>query len=678
MGLFCINKEIIYDPRNSSLSPLLSEGAPDFKLDYLESIALDLLISKENQLVKYEEFFSNWRSSEVTENSLSRVISMLRKKLKQAGLTDSVIINTAKKGYTLVALIENNEGLAIDVFPRVPSKNKFNFRTILRNKKSLVITIIVTHTFLLITALILLIYKDDEIEIGGRETSVVELLSNMDIKIELSYNVWSDKIAYTKKTVGSKYWEIDVLNRYDGKKINIKKEGYSLSKAAWLGPHTLVYRQFNEKECSIQKAILYDDARPPDEIKLFPCNPNSYASSIAKFGKDKLLITGSLFNDTSASLFVGDLRSGVVKKVEIDNGGGAGFYNVVTTSNSKIVALLSSPDGVKYRIQLVDPSNDWEDIWSIELETMNFSAGWDGSSLSFKNDKGGISVVDFKSDKEANRVNIPLLSPAYNISTAKRGIMLTSGEFFSQDITYFDDSNGEVINLTAGTQAINKNALFYEKSFIFYISNRTGLNQIWSYNIVSKKSKQISKFTIGKNITEMAVDYQNQMLALQVGDNIELYSVESMEKVLSTIKGVNPEFFSNLLLYSYDGNVRSLSLKSLQPADLWIDRAESVKEYKGELYYSKQLLPGIWRHNEDGEDVLFLKSISSSYPWFIGGDKILFRNDIGNYFQFEFESRELSEFKNRKCNAPIALSKTKCLSVERGNSESRLLLIGWD
>ncbi len=675
--MFFINNKISYDPCNASLSSISNEESSDVKLDYLESIALDLLISKKNQLVKYDEFFSNWRSSEVTDNSLSRVVSMLRKKMKQAGLTDSVIINTAKKGYTLVAQVEKSDGQGAKVSSINPSLDKLNLQSTFSNKKPVVTFIIVAHFLMLIVTLIF-ISNGNDISVKVRETSNIELLSNKDIKIELAYNNWLDQIAYTKKSIGNDYWEIEILNRYDGKKLNIRKKDHSLNKATWLGPNELVYRQYNERECSIQKALISSDGIPPETIKLFPCNPNSYASALASFGKNKLLITDSLFNDTSARLFIGDLQTGLVKEVEIDNGGGAGFYNVITTANTDIVALLSSPDGVKFHIQLVDPSNRWEEIWKIELETINFSVGWDGSSLSFKNDKGGISVVDFHSGEEINRVNIPTLAPTYNISTAKNGIMLTSGELFSQDIIYLDDSHDKVINLTAGTHAINKNAILSgEETLIFYISNRTGLNQVWSYSILSNKSKQISKFTVAKKIQKLALNPNNQMLALQVGNNVELYSLENMINKLATVNGINPEFFSDLLLYSDNDNVKSLSLESLQPADFGIKGAELVKHYNSELYYSKKLLPGIWRYNKNKDDSLVLKLTSSAYYWFVGDDKILFRNDIGNYFQFELQSRELSEFKKENCDSPIALTKKICISALRGGSENRLFILEW-
>lgn len=663
MGLYYINKEVCFDSINSSLSSLSRLSSRHLKLDYLESLSLSLLIERANQLVSYDDFLQFWRSSEVTEGSLSRVISMLRKKLRDSGLSESVIINTAKKGYTLVA--------TIDEAVEVSSVHAFFKRYV----KKYILKIGVVFLFVFLFLFYFIITDFRKVEYDEQKIRYIELLNNSDIKIEFSYNNWTDQVAYTKKSVNDDYWGIEIFNLFDGRKLSINEQNHNLSKSTWLSSSEIVYRSYNEFDCSIVKASIRNKI---ESVKLFPCNPDSYASAIALFGHDKLLITDSILNQTSASLFIGDLKSGSIHKVNIDDGGGAGFYNVITTPNSKLVVLLSSIDGNSYKIQLVDPDNNWEQIWAEEVQTINLSAGWDGTSLSFKNDLGGVSIVTFNGKDEVYRRFIPLLAPAYNISTANRGIMLTSGEFFGQDISYFDRSVNKKVNFTSGTNSKNTHATFISEEKIIYISNRTGLNQIWLYDIETQASVQLSKFKDWKKVKNVAIDSENKLVALQIGRNTELYAYNDFSSVIKVFSGTNPVFFNNSLLYYSNERYYRYSLNDKDLSELNIDGVKVIKNYGDRLYYSKIYFPGVWLYNPSGDDKLVLELESASYQWFISNNgAIIYRDDTGRYFYSYIDSGIIVDF-NKDCGEPVAMNSKYCLSKSLVKSDSRLLLVEWD
>ena len=607
MTTIIINEKVTFQAENSTLTSLNGAKVSMLKLDHLESTVLNLLVENAGQLISYEEFLSNWRSSEATENSLSRVVSLLRKKLKQTGLTENVIINTSKKGYTFVAEIELTQEVKPQhrkaTTPNTLSETHDSNLPFQPFYRQIVLTI--AATLLLASLVYIWVLTETETPmVNIEETSYVELLSDTDIKIELNYNQLTDKIAYSKKAYDAKFWQIEILNRWNGESQQIKEDNKNVGKPAWLNESNLVYRLYDEANCEIKKATLDLNSEHISSIKLFPCNPNSYASALAKFGDSKLLITDAELNNTASSLFIGDLQTGQVDKVDIDHGGGAGFYNVITTPNSELVALLSSSDGTKFKIQLVDSNNEWQTIWMEELKANNFSVGWDGVSLSFRNDKGGITVVSFDGNDEVKRANIPTLSPTRNISSTSKGLIMTSGEFRSQDLSFFDSKTNEATTFTLGSSAKNRLAAFFNEQLIIYVSNKTGINQIWSYNTQTKESNKLSAFTDSKAIRALAIDAESQLIAIQVGNNIELFAItgeRELSKIKTSVKGQNPEFFDHQLVFTkYDGedsSIAAISLDSFTETPLKIAGAFFAKKSDKHLFYSKRYLPGIWQYN---------------------------------------------------------------------------------
>ncbi len=686
MEAFVINQKVEFRFSNSTLSSTNDKKVSPIKLDYLESIVLKLLVMNPNCLVTYEEFLSHWRSTEVTENALSRVISLLRKKLKQVGITTNAIVNTAKKGYTFVAHVEL---IAVDSKSSVKARSEISneiktkeVSSFSRFSKRLASLAFILFASLIINLISLKVTSTDGINI--EHASYIELLSNDDIKIELAYSPFSDHIAYSTKAFNEEFWKVRIQHRYNNESFVLEEQEKNLNKPSWLSSNELIYRLYDETSCEVKKATIDFRSSKISSVKLFSCNPDSYASAIARFGSNKVLIADTEFNNTASSLFIGDLQTGEIEKVNINNEGGAGFYNIITTPHSELVALLSSSDGIKFKIQLVDPFNEWLTIWFEELKANNFSVGWDGSSLSFKNDNGGISVVSFYGHDEHKRTNVPTLNPTNNIATTNNGIMMSSGEFISQDLSLYNSTTSELITFTQGTSSINKLAQFYSDNQVIYVSNKTGINQIWSLNVLTKQSKQLSSFTTNKDIRALALDSHHSFVAIQAENTIELYSLGNslkLSSLLTQVTGVNPEFFDQELIFTeYDGvtsNAASLSLDSFVRANLHIEAAFYVKKNGDNLLYSKRYLPGIWQYNANSKDELLLDLPSSSYQWLVNENKIYYQNDIGNYFQYDLKTKVLSPFNQPNCNRPTALKGSMCLSKSLLPSENRLILLEW-
>lgn len=645
----------------------------DIKLDYLESLVLNILVTNSYRIVSHEEFLSNWRSPEATTNSLSRVISLLRSKLKKVGLTEKVIINTPKKGYSFVGSVE----LLIDR-KSLPSHKKI----IPTNKKLFAIFIVV-----LLLAVLSFFTNFEYNEPTNKEIkniSSIELLNNTDIKLELTSNSKNNLIAYSTRSYDSRYWEISIFDRFLDENIIIQDTNYNVRKPAWLSENQLIFRVYNEKSCMIKSANIDFLSRTYTSNNVFSCNPESYSSSIAKFNASQILFTEAELGSKASKLYLGNIETGFRESIDIDDEGGLGIYNVITSPKSELIVLLSSSDGIQDKIRLVDPNNAWEVVWAEKLTMTNISVAWDGSLLSFRNNNGGISIVSFEEHNEISRTELPFIVPVHNVSSTNNGLLFTSGEFVTQDIAYTELKSTKSMVITENSNAKNKLADFYAKNLIIYISNRTGINQIWLYNLNSQTSKQISSFRKNYNIFNIATNFNYSKIALEFDNNITIFDL-SPDYVLSKnpmkIEGINPEFFEDKLVFTkFDGSKYSLYTFSLTNShfnNLKTNGGYIAKSNGEDLYYSKQYAPGIWLYQDEEKDKHILELPSSAYQWYIDLESIYYRNDIGDNFKFNITNGLITPFSSDSCKVPINVNNNKCLSIKKGPSVNKIILLEW-
>ncbi|QCG47281.1 winged helix-turn-helix domain-containing protein [Aeromonas schubertii] len=112
---------------NSVLSEL-SQNGENIKLAYTESKTLLLLIQHVGEIVSREQITEySWSGRIVTDSSLAKSISNVRKALRELGLEDDVIITVPRIGYRLICkVIKMEESICQDNIELLASENEFN------------------------------------------------------------------------------------------------------------------------------------------------------------------------------------------------------------------------------------------------------------------------------------------------------------------------------------------------------------------------------------------------------------------------------------------------------------------------------------------------------------------------------------------------------------------------
>lgn len=102
-NLFLINKEIIFDVNSCELRALKPDGTK-VTLNAPTARCLQLLIENGGKVVSRDDFLERvWmaRGIVVSQNTFYQNISLLRKSLKKAGLTDEIIVTVRRNGFIL-------------------------------------------------------------------------------------------------------------------------------------------------------------------------------------------------------------------------------------------------------------------------------------------------------------------------------------------------------------------------------------------------------------------------------------------------------------------------------------------------------------------------------------------------------------------------------------------------
>lgn len=125
---FILGDDVLFD----SVLSELSQNGKDIKLAYTESKALLLLIHHNGEIVPREHITDfAWHGRIVTDSSLAKSISNLRKALREFGLEDDSIITIPRMGYRLTCVTK-----IVEELPPTPSNSAVLFDSPLQSEES--------------------------------------------------------------------------------------------------------------------------------------------------------------------------------------------------------------------------------------------------------------------------------------------------------------------------------------------------------------------------------------------------------------------------------------------------------------------------------------------------------------------------------------------------------------
>ena len=588
------------------------------------------------------------------------------------GLLGKEIKNYPKKGYALVADVKF-ETIEEDK-PQAASEIDINPL----NKKAYVIPVLIILVFILFA---LAQPKNPTDHIPPVLNQAIQLLDDKYEKIDLATNNETNQVAYATRESKDEYWYLVLMDTYSLKTKKIAYLNFNLRTPDWIDSETLVFRAYNDNDCSIKQLDLSKPQAKP--VSLFPCNKLTTGKGLSVLDQNTILFTDAALDIAPAYLYQGDITTGKVSRIPNFESKGVGSYNIQASHKSDLVAILNGPDWTSTDIHLIDRTQDWQSVWHINVPDHKFSVSWNGSSLIHTNDKGGVTAHLFDNKQYLKNIEMSGFSKLYNLVGAGDSVAFLRGNMYRADIYMSSITNQNSASAPiVDTRASNRLAQFISVNLISYVSDITGIEQLWSVDTKTKIRRQISAFETSRVIEAINFSEEHNLYAVEANQQISIYKYvnEKLSKEpIFSISGGQPLFYNDWLLYvtkdEHDNyNINAYDLKTERILRPFVIGAHEAKVSDGQLYYTKYYQPGLWKYQPENEDPQVFEMSQDVDYWFIDGEELLFKPYGQNHFIADLSSGEVKSFTQTRCHLITDYQYGKCLGQQFRASSTQLML----
>ena len=596
----------------------------------------------------------------------------MRKKLRRLGLEGTEIKNYPKKGYSLVANVVYELNLAEP--PQDPQSAQLNNKEVFISLLALVTTI---AAFLIFN-----IKSDSSSEhIPPVLNQAIQLLDDEYEKIDLATNNETNQIVFATRESEEQNWHLVVLNTYSLEQQIISDQRFNFRSPDWLDNQTLVFRAYNGDECAIKRIDITNfDAKA---VSLFPCNELTTGKGLSVLNSNTVLFTDAVYDIAPATMFMGDITTGKVTKVEALDSTGVGIYDIQSSTHSDLVAIISSPDWKGSEVHLLDVDDNWRSVWQTHTKNAKHSVSWDGKSLLHANDKGGVTAHLFDASRFLKSIEMSGFSKLHNFSGSDSSVAFRRGSMYRTDILISsNDDHFSDANLLVNTPATNKMAQFINENTVLYISDITGIEQLWTLDISSHVKRQISMFEEAKQIDNIAFNKAQQLVAIETDNAISLYNLTNntlVKSAIQRIEGKRPVFFNGQLLFATKDktdnyNINAYDLKTQRVLSPFIRGAFEAKVSDNQLFYTKFYQPGLWQHKALDKDKLVTNMSQNVASWFVDGDRLIYQQSDQAPKLINLATKQQTQLAAQSCQHITDFKYGKCLSRVFKPNNTQLML----
>jgi|GEM_PF-1797655 len=665
MDNFSLGHGVYFYSEDSKLVKITPEEEKEVALDNLEVTILSFFIKNAGQVKSKHELLDEWPVDFPMESSLTRVISVLRKKLGDTDKNRKFIKTLNRKGYQYIGKTEPIDSSPEPAVITRPGNAQLHL---------LLIVLVLLALFLAYSQ----IFTPSPQAPVQQQSHFIEIYDNNAQKQDVASNLDGKKVAYSAKKLADTHWHLRLADLYSDQVSEYAKPGLNLVSPVWLNSTEVVYHQWNMEHCSIRKLdISTINAEPVDEL-IAECNSEIMSKGLAVLDEKTLLMSDSASLSEPLKLAKVDIASGAKQTIADHASSGHGAYRIYTSPKKKYLAILSSPDWFNTQIQVFKLTDLSAPIWQNMVSMPLYSVALSESTVIYKNTHGGLTIDNFVDDKIAS-LDMPFSKPIYNPVYTPNGVMVTEGDYFSTNVVL---TNMETASNRAISRVMNatvRSPILVAGKDVVYASNQTGINQLWKYNLDSGVHSQISNFETAYFIHNIAASADGGEMVIETNKGMLLANMENgdLSTIADIVEGTMPSFWQGKLLYSIYKDHRSAVYvygNSEQPV---IDNGAFITVVDGDaLYYAKYHQPGVWQYQADGKDI---KIYDRSVPLVHGGWTVrngnLFIGDkkSGVITRVNVETQQVFEQPMLGCRALHLVANNDCLTTKHLPAVNRLV-----
>ena len=403
---------------------------------------------------------------------------------------------------------------------------------------------------------------------------------------------------------------------------------------------------------------------------------------MTKLSGQEILITDSPASSKGSHLNKVNIESGVSELLQVSKTEGVGIYKIISSPDFQHILIISSDDWITTELKIVNINDLNTPLWNKHLSFPLHSAAFDNNKISFKNEQSGIDFYEFDGDFNViNFTDIPILAPFYNLTLSPNGILFTQGEFYSQSIAIYNMSSHNKTEFPNPRGVRNRLPYRYNENKILFVSNKTGMHQLWSKSLTDNITHQISHFNHIKRIETLEVSNDNQFILIGADEIIHLYHFNQykLEQAIITFEGRFPVFHGERIIFSKHKNktynLFSYDLKNRETTQLTKFGGVEAHIENNLIYFDKYNKPGIWVMNAEQKEELVISLPEHPKRWFVNEDKLYFTNNDTSMFQLNLDSLEIKPFDNKNCQSAVFISENNCISVFEDNVPNQVMTL---
>lgn len=489
------------------------------RMEPMVSELLAYFCRHKNQIISKEQLLNDvWHGRYVSDNTISKLITKLRKTLLDDARNPEYISTIPKRGYQFIAAIERIEEPA-NTLPiaeaSTPEPSRYSPFLLL---------------VLLFTVSSILWFSLSPSSSPNVIVSAKAVTSDKGSEYFPSFAVDGVRLAYMNNN-GQKF-KLYVKNIHTGEQVEVEHgEELGVGPGSWNDNGTkLVYLVGTQESC--QYFIREFDGLVMSKPKLiFTCKPGSFG--IIKFSHDDNIL---IYSESPGmgkpyslySLEINTDKTQWLPQPDLHLGGNSQF-DMHPTENK---LLISSPD-----------EEQWEGFYQLDLDTQKLSLlfklnayiccgiwAHDGEHVVLMGDHPAREIVQY--DLQGNNKTVLFTGPQ-NLSRPERH---SNGVDFAFTVSNFD-LNVDEYSIPENTTLTILNDSFDEKLAVLspnskqvaYISLTSGNEELWLYDRDSSKKQKITQFADGRHYLDLVWSTDESTVAGLTLNSIHIIDITSGE-----------------------------------------------------------------------------------------------------------------------------------------------------
>ncbi|GAW97400.1 transcriptional regulator [Colwellia marinimaniae] len=460
---------------------------------------LTLFIENKGQLISSELLHSSvWKKRTVEDKTVQAALTKLRASL--GWQADENLINERSEGYRLVCevteLIESIEE-KIDK-PAETLAEKITTNTIV---KPLYAALYVSLTLTLIIMLYVHFSTDHSVNGKTFTTKPITYIKGQELNPSLSPD--GKYLAFTHAKSKTLQYQVKVKLLSSNQFLSVDEAEFSSTPSWSRNGSTLYYQAFTQEECWVKKVELIGEMTFAKPEIITSCGKEKSESPVVVDNDNEWLYFSykTALNKPMQIKRI-NLNTEKVQQLTSPTEDAYGDYSLSLSPDGKTLAILTFDSAALGRAYLMNLQTK-EQVLAFSYSHLLYNVSWAKDGESFFYIDQDAYIVQFNLAKKSHRQITKLSQPSQTIQVIKDHHFLVGfGEFYISDL--YKATLGSYKTVQLQESYFNDHSITpistSPEQYVF-VSNRSGLQQIWLYN--NGSLKQLTHYQKSLSIKEL-------------------------------------------------------------------------------------------------------------------------------------------------------------------------------